>query len=400
MPKKSSVTLALREVFPIFLRLGLTSFGGPVAHIGYFRHEFVERRKWLDEKAYADLVSLCQFLPGPSSSQVGIALGEARAGILGAFMAWLGFTLPSAAALTLCGLGFTAINKTLGLGWTHGLKVVAVAVVAQALWSMSKTLTPDRLRLAMAVIAAATALQFHSSAGQIAIILAGAAIGCFFLKPAQQLPHTPLRATSGKRAGIIMLSAFFALLFLLPVAAAQTNNYALQLFSDFYRVGSLVFGGGHVVLPLLQSDVVPKGWVSNDAFLAGYGLAQAVPGPLFTLAAFLGSVSTRTPSGIIGGIIALAGIYLPSFLLLIGILPFWEKLRVHPLIQRAMMGVNAVVVGILLAAFYNPVWTSAIHNGADFSLMIAAFLALQFWKFPSWAVVALAAVLNGLINIF
>lgn len=397
MCKKINIPIGLREIFPIFLRLGFTSFGGPVAHIGYFRDEFVERRKWLDEKAYADLVSLCQFLPGPSSSQVGIALGGARGGIFGAFMAWLGFTLPSAIALMLCGLGFSTISKTLGLGWTHGLKVVAVAVVAQALWNMSQKLTPDKLRLAMAVIAAAIALQFHSTAGQIIIILAGAALGCFFLKPAHQLPHTPMRAATGKHTGAILITAFAALLFLLPFVAAHTDNYALQLFSDFYRTGSLVFGGGHVVLPLLQSDVVPKGWVSNDAFLAGYGLAQAVPGPLFTLAAFLGSVSTRTPSGIIGGMIALAGIYLPSFLLLIGILPFWEKLRGHPIVQRAMMGVNAVVVGILLAAFYNPVWTSAIHSGADFCLMIAAFLALQFWKCPSWGVVALAAMLAGVM---
>lgn len=384
------------EIFLIFFRLGFTSFGGPIAHLGYFRQEFVERRKWLDEHAYADLVSLCQFLPGPASSQVGIALGLFRGGLPGAIAAWLGFTLPSAIALVLFGLGLSFIGDTLGTGWLHGLKIVAVAVVAQALWGMGKSLSPDKVRATIAVCAAAIATIIPSSPGQMGAIVAGGLVGWAFLRTSNTLPHSFIQAGSSKVSGIVLLTAFFLLLFLLPVAAANSNSYAVTLFDRFYRVGALVFGGGHVVLPLLQLQVVPSGWVSNDVFLAGYGAAQAVPGPLFTFAAYLGAVSTQTPSGWVGAGIALVAIFLPSFLLITGILPFWEKLRGHHAMQRSMLGINAAVVGLLLAAFYNPVWTSAIRSASDFCLAGIAFLLLVFWKFPPWLVVLLAAAVTGL----
>lgn len=384
------------EIFLIFFRLGFTSFGGPIAHLGYFRQEFVERRKWLDEHAYADLVSLCQFLPGPASSQVGIALGLFRGGLPGAIAAWLGFTLPSAIALVLFGLGLSFIGDTLGTGWLHGLKIVAVAVVAQALWGMGKSLSPDKVRATIAVCAAAIATIIPSSPGQMGAIVAGGLVGWAFLRTSNTLPHSFIQAGSSKVSGIVLLTAFFLFLFLLPVAAANSNSYAVTLFDRFYRVGALVFGGGHVVLPLLQLQVVPSGWVSNDVFLAGYGAAQAVPGPLFTFAAYLGAVSTQTPSGWVGAGIALVAIFLPSFLLITGILPFWEKLRGHHAMQRSMLGINAAVVGLLLAAFYNPVWTSAIRSASDFCLAGIAFLLLVFWKFPPWLVVLLAAAVTGL----
>lgn len=380
----------------IFFRLGLTSFGGPIAHLGYFRQEFVARRRWLDEHAYADLVALCQFLPGPASSQVGIALGLSRGGIPGAVASWLGFTLPSAIALVLFGLGVTYFSGNLGSGWLHGLKVVAVAVVAQALWGMGKSLSPDKLRATVAVGAAVAVTLFPSALGQVSVIAASGLFGWVFLRNSGALPHNQIQTTSGRATGVLMLFVFFLLLFALPVAAGSTNSYGVKLFDSFYRAGSLVFGGGHVVLPLLQSQVVPAGWISNDAFLAGYGAAQAVPGPLFTFAAYLGAVSTQAPSGWLGAGIALVAIFLPAFLLIAGILPFWEVLRRYEAMQRAMLGINAAVVGLLLSAFYNPVWTSAIRNTADFSLAAVAFLLLAFWKCPPWLVVILAAAVAGL----
>ena len=383
---------SISEIFLIFLRLGVTSFGGPIAHIGYFRQEFVERRKWLDEHAYADLVALCQFLPGPASSQIGIALGLSRGGFPGAIASWLGFTLPSAIALVLFGMGLTIMGDTLGSQWLHGLKVVAVAVVAQALWGMGKTLCPDKLRATFAVCAASVAMLFPSSIGQVAVIILSALFGCALLRPSSALPHTLIQTTTSRIAGMLLLSLFFLLLFVLPLVATGSDSYLLQLFDSFYRSGSLVFGGGHVVLPLLQAQVVPPGWVTNEVFLAGYGAAQAVPGPLFTFAAFLGAVSTQTPSGWLGAGVALVAIFLPAFLLIAGTLPFWEHLRRYGAMQRAMLGINAGVVGILLAAFYNPVWTSAIRSAADFSLAAIAFLLLVFWKCPPWLVVILAAV--------
>jgi chromate transporter len=376
------------EVFAAFLKLGLISFGGPVAHLGYFRNEFVERRKWLEEQTYADLVALCQFLPGPASSQVGISIGLMRAGYLGALSAWTAFTLPSALALVLFATGLSASGNAPGSGWLHGLKVAAVAVVALAILGMARALAPDRQRASLAVLALAIALAFPSAWGQIGAILAGAAIGAIFLKV--RSPSAPAGLTLlpiSRMSGTIALAIFAALLLGLPIAAALTGNQDIRLFDTFYRVGSLVFGGGHVVLPLLQAEVVPLGWIGNDAFLAGYGAAQAVPGPLFTFAAYLGAV--------IGGwktaLVCLVGIFLPSFLLVVGILPFWEGLRRKETAQAVLRGVNAAVVGLLLAAFYNPVWSSGIFTRADFGLAAVAFLLLWLWRTPPWLVVALCA---------
>lgn len=396
IPSITDERLNLLELFLIFLRLGLTSFGGPIAHLGYFRQEFVVRRKWLDEHAYADLVSLCQFLPGPASSQVGIALGLSKGGIPGAIASWLGFSLPSAIMLVLFGLALPFMGGKLGTGWLHGFGTAAVAVVAQALWSMGKSLSPDKLRTMVAICAAIAATAIPTSLGQVCAIAASGLFGWAFLRTSAPLPHNLILTTIGKTIGTVLLCVFFLLLFLLPLVAMDSASHALKLFSSFYQAGSLVFGGGHVVLPLLQSQVVPSGWVSNDIFLAGYGAAQAVPGPLFTFAAYLGAVSTQPPSGWLGGGIALVAIFLPSFLLITGILPFWEHLRRHEAMQRAMLGINAAVVGLLLAAFYNPVWTGAIRSTADFCLSIAAFLLLVFWKLPPWLVVLLTAIATGL----
>lgn len=384
------------SIFLTFLRLGLTSFGGPIAHLGYFRQEFVVRRRQLDDTAYADLVSLCQFLPGPASSQVGISLGLSLGGVLGVVAAWLGFTLPSAVALVLFAMGLSHFGGNLQSGWPHGLKVVAVAVVAQAIWGMGKAFCPDKLRATMAICAAFLAATIPFTGGQVCVIAAGGLFGWLFLKASTTLPHGFLPARISRLAGSVLLAVFLCLLLLLPVLAASTGSYPVRLFDAFYRTGSLVFGGGHVVLPLLQSQVVPQGWVSNDVFLAGYGMAQAVPGPLFTFAAYLGAASTQAPSGWVGAGIALTAIFLPSFLLVLGILPFWDSLRRYDWMRRAMLGINASVVGLLLAAFYNPVWTSAIHNGFDISLAACAFLLLEFWKFPPWLVVILTAVIAGL----
>lgn len=359
---------SILDLFLVFLRLGLTSFGGPIAHLGYFRHEFVVRRRWLDEHAYADLVALCQFLPGPASSQVGIAIGLSRAGIPGAIASFLGFTLPSAIALVLFVLGVTYFGDQLGTGWLHGLKVVAVAVVAQAVWGMGNSLAPDRVRATIAVVATGIATLFPSALGQVAVIAGSGLIGAAFLQTDSVLPHTLLQVRIGRVTGALLLLLFFGLILVLPLLAAGSDNYVLKLFDSFYRSGSLVFGWGHVVLPLLQAQVVPTGWVSNDAFLAGYGAAQAVPGPLFTFAAYLGAVSTRSPSGWQGAAIATGAIFLPAFLLIVGTLLFWEQLRRHPAIKRAMLGINAAVLGLLLAAFYNPVWISAIKSAPDFWL--------------------------------
>jgi len=382
----------LSEIFLVFLRLGLTSFGGPIAHLGYFREEFVARRRWLDEHAYADLVALCQFLPGPASSQVGIAIGLSRGAIPGAIAAFLGFTLPSAIALVLFALGISRFGNQLGGGWLHGLKVVAVAVVAQALWGMGKTLAPDKQRATVAVTAALIVSAVPSALGQVGVIIASGFFGSAFLRSDAVLPHSSLPVPVKRVTGACLLAGFFLLLLMLPLWAGNTENYVVKLIDSFYRAGALVFGGGHVVLPLLQSQVVPSGWVTNDAFLAGYGAAQAVPGPLFTFSAYLGAVSTQSPAGWGGATIALAAIFLPAFLLVIGTLPFWESLRRYTAIKRAMLGINAAVVGLLLAAFYHPVWTSAIRSAADFGLATTAFLLLVFWKWPPWLVVVATAL--------
>src|SRR5215510_15013179 len=360
------------EVLLVFLRLGLTSFGGPVAHLGYFRDEFVVRRKWLDEKAYADLVALCQFLPGPASSQVGMAIGLTRAGYIGTLAAWTGFTLPSAIALVLFAYGVGALGDTTGAGWLHGLKVVAVAVVAQAVLGMMRTLAPDRARATLAVIAAVVVLAFPSALGQIGAIVLGALAGVLFLQGEPQQDHAPLPLTVSRTTGAVLLAIFFVLLAGLPLLAAVVPSQTIKLIDAFYRAGSLVFGGGHVVLPLLQASVVPPGWVSNDAFLAGYGAAQAVPGPLFTFAAYLGAVWGPTPNGWIGATVCLLAVFLPSFLVVRGELHVWEDLRRRPSAQAALRGVNAAVVGLLLAALYDPVWTSGILSARDFALATGA----------------------------
>lgn len=386
----SEPTSSVWTIFITFLRLGCTSFGGPIAHLGYFHDEFVTRRKWLNEHAYADLVALCQFLPGPASSQVGIAIGMSRRGFAGAIAAWLGFTAPSAVILIAFGIGLAQYGGDLSAGWLHGLKVVAVAVVAQALWGMGKNLCPDRVRASFAAAAAVVATLLPTAVGQIGVIAAGGVFGCLLLHKLPKLPHAPLTVTVHRGASVAALAIFFLGLLLLPLAATAPTD-PLYVFNGFYRAGALVFGGGHVVLPLLQSVVVPPELVSNDLFLAGYGAAQAVPGPLFTLAAFLGSVMRADVTGWAGGILCLVAIFLPAFLLVVGVLPFWERLRRYHAMQSAMQGINAAVVGVLLAAFHDPVWTSAILRPADFALAVVGFLLLAFWKLPPWLVVALSA---------
>jgi chromate transporter len=382
----------LLAVFTAFLKLGLTSFGGPIAHLGYFREEFVVRKKWLDDRVYADLVALCQFTPGPASSKVGIGIGLAKAGLPGAFAAWLAFTMPSALALLLFAYGVEMFASDLGSGWLQGLKVVAVAVVAQAVWGMAKNLCPDASRFTLAVVAAVIAMAWPTSPGQVVAIAVGAIVGCAFLGGKSDDLPVDMRISLGKTAGALSLTLFFLLLVGLPAASAVYQSQSLALFDSFYRSGSLVFGGGHVVLPLLQSEVVPPGWVSNDAFLAGYGAAQAVPGPLFTFAAYLGAIMGPEPNGWQGALLCVGAIFLPAFLLVIGVLPFWDDLRRFKAVRSALVGVNAAVVGLLLAALYNPVWTSAIKTPADFGLGLAAFALLMFWKVPPWLVVILSAI--------
>jgi chromate transporter len=384
----------LGDIFLAFLRLGLTSFGGPIAHLGYFREEFVARRRWIEERAYADLVALCQFLPGPASSQVGIGIGLAKGGLPGALAAWVGFTAPSALALIAFGLGVASYGDVLNAGILHGLKVVAVAVVAQAVWGMARALCPDAPRATLAVAAAIATLAWPTALGQVGVIAAGGLAGLAFLRAEADERHVALGIDVSRALAIGSLALFFVLLAGLPLLAAAMPSQALALVDAFYRAGSLVFGGGHVVLPLLQSEVVPPGWVTNDAFLAGYGAAQAVPGPLFTFAAYLGTVMGPAPNGWIGGALCLLAIFAPSFLLVVGALPFWDGLRRYARMQSALRGINAAVVGLLLAALYDPVWTSAIRGHGDFGLALAAFAALVFWKVPPWLVV-LAAALGG-----
>jgi chromate transporter len=386
------------RVFLIFLRLGLTSFGGPVAHLGYFRNEFVIRRRWLGENSYADLVALCQFLPGPASSQVGMALGLSRAGYRGALAAWAGFTLPSAVVLILFALGVANYGEAVAPGALHGLKVVAVAVVAQAVWGMASNLCRGAQRVTIMAVAAGVVLLVPSSWAQIGVIAVAGLAGLLLFKPAPDGTHAPLPIAIRRRTGLLWLSLFFALLVGLPVLAGLLESRTVAMIDAFYRAGSLVFGGGHVVLPLLQAEVVPGGWVDNEVFLAGYGAAQAVPGPLFTFAAFLGASMKHAPTGWIGGGICLLGIFAPSFLLVVGALPFWERLRRNVRTQAALGGINAAVVGLLLAALYQPVWTSAIHRPQDFGLALTAFVALMFWKLPPWLVVIGSGAAGWLLN--
>ncbi len=386
-------------VFLIFLRLGLTSFGGPIAHLGYFHEEFVTRRRWLSERSYADLVALCQFLPGPASSQVGIALGLSRAGYRGAVAAWAGFTLPSAIVLILFALGISSYADVVSVGILQGLKVAAVAVVAQAVWGMARALCTDTMRVTMMTIAAIAALLAPPLWGQVGIILIAALAGLWLFKPAQNSTLDALPVVVSRRTGILCLALFFVLLAGLPVVAQLVQNHMIAMVDAFFRAGSLVFGGGHVVLPLLQAQVVPTGWVSNDAFLAGYGAAQAVPGPLFTFAAFLGAAMNTGAAAWFTGLICLLAIFTPSFLLVIGVLPFWERLRHHQRTRAALAGVNVSVVGLLLAALYQPVWTSAIDRPHDFGLALIALVALMFWKLPTWLVVMCSGVAGWLLSI-
>jgi chromate transporter len=384
------------EVFMAFLKLGLTSFGGPIAHLGYFRDELVVRRKWLDESAYADLVALCQFLPGPASSQVGFSLGILRGrGLLGGLAAWFGFTMPSALIMFAFAMSSAAFTGPAAEGFLHGLKLVAVAVIAQAVWGMARTLTPDRARAGIALAATAIVVLFAGSFGQIAAIALGACAGLWFCRGEAALVAGHLNFPITRRAGVIALVLFAALLAIPPlvIAARHAPDHAqsLALFDAFYRSGALVFGGGHVVLPLLQAQVVTPGWVSNEAFLAGYGLAQAVPGPLFTFAAYLGAVMGPSPNGLAGASIALVALLLPGMLLVYGMLPFWDALRTRPSAQAAMRGTNAAVVGILGAALYHPVWTSAVATPRDFALALAGFLLLTVWRLSPWIVVVLLA---------
>jgi chromate transporter len=396
----NSQKLTTIQVFKIFLRLGLTSFGGPMAHIGYFHDEFVTRRRFLSEDAYADLVALCQFLPGPASSQVGIAIGITQAGIRGALAAWAGFTLPSALALIMFGYGVNTWHSAVAhAGWLHGLKVVAVVVVALAIWGMAKSLTPDQPRGTIAILAAALVLVWPSAWGQIIAILAGGLFGMLFLKTDTISGHSVLHIPIGHASAIFCICMFAVLLFGVPLLAGLVHSHTVELIDSFYRTGSLVFGGGHVVLPLLQTAVVSPGWVSKDLFLAGYGAAQAVPGPLFTFSAYLGTVMQPAPSGWLGGAICLMAIYVPSFLLLMGTLPFWGVLRTEKAVRCALMGVNAAVVGLLLAAFYNPVWTSGILSVNDFILGLIAFGLLSIWKTPPWMVVALTALGGAFVSL-
>ena len=390
-PQSPKSRWAALEVLWVALRLGLTSFGGPIAHLGYFREEYVVQRRWLDETSYADVVALCQFLPGPASSQVGIAVGYIRARMAGGLAAWIGFTLPSALALVLFAYGVEELD-VIDTGWLHGLKLVAVAVVAQAVWGMGRSLALDRDRATIVIVAAVAALAWQSAIMQVLIILVSGFVGWKILKvDAVQNSKDSLSTFIPKWMGIVALVVFFVILAGLPLARQLESSQTLAIFDSFFRSGSLVFGGGHVVLPLLQSEVVGPGWMTNAEFVAGYGATQAVPGPLFTFSAYLGAVISPGPQGIVGGGLALVAIFLPSFLLITGVLPFWDLLRKRDVFRRTLNGVNAAVVGLLLAALYNPVWTSAVETPEDFALAISALGLLMFWKTPPWMVVSLAA---------
>lgn len=391
-------------VFWVFLQLGCTSFGGPIAHLGYFHQTFVEKRNWLSDAQYADTVALCQFLPGPASSQVGMAIGWYRAGLVGALAAWLGFTLPSAVAL----MGFAVLLQrypdVVPVGLVHGLKLLAVAVVWQAVWGMAHKLTPDKPRLTVAVLSAVAVLCVPTIWAQLAVMVMAAVVGWWQLQP--RLPSsdpTPQASVLGKasakqtRLAMGWLLVFGGLLIGLPLLQQYFAHqdfvnqsmaaHGLAVFDAFYRTGALVFGGGHVVLPLLQAQTVAMGWVDNATFLAGYGAAQAVPGPLFTFAAFLGASMSQPPNGWQGGLLALVAIFLPSFLLVLGVLPVWQRLRTNHTLQAALLGVNAAVVGVLLAALYNPVWVSAVGSVQDFAVVLFAIAALMIWRLPVWMVV-------------
>ncbi|MDF2547452.1 MAG: ChrA protein [Anaerosolibacter sp.] len=382
----------LLEILKASTKLGISSFGGPIAHLAYFKSEYVDKRKWLDEKFYADIIALCQFLPGPASSQVGISIGMLRGGLLGGVISWAGFTLPSVIVLSIFAFMYQSFNLE-SAGWIQGLKIIAVAVVAQAILGMGKKLTPDRQRITIAIIAAALTLAKPSALTQILIIIIAGVAGLMMYHDAHAPDVQHMNISISKRAGIISFVLFFGLLLILPVLRQLTDHRLMSIFDTFYRVGSLVFGGGHVVLPLIERELVPF-FISAEEFLAGYGAAQAVPGPLFTFAGYLGAMINGI-SGIFVGTIA---IFLPSFLLIAGALPFLDEFRKHPSFQAALTGINAAVVGILLAALYNPVWTNAIKTSYDFIIAIILFGLLEFWKVAPWKVVIIGAVLGFMLN--
>lgn len=384
----------LIEILFVALRLGLTSFGGPIAHLGYFREEYVQRRQWLDDKAYADIVALCQFLPGPASSQVGISIGMLRGGYLGGVLAWLGFTLPSAVALALLATFLQDYDVT-SSGWLRGLLIVAVAVVAHAVWGMATKLTPDRERVSVAILAAIVTLMVPTASVQMLVIVIGGLFGWLFLRnvPTPDEDDTVAFPLS-RKAAVTAWLLFFSLLIGLPFVRQIYPAKWVAVLDSFYRVGSLVFGGGHVVLPLLSSEVVANGWITEEQFLAGYGAAQAVPGPLFTFSAYIGAAM----EGWFLSAVALVGVFAPSFLLVIGLLPFWDSIRRRASFRAVLSGINAAVVGILLAALYDPIWTKAIHTPADLSLALVGFGLLMFWKIPSWAVVLVMAAGGMMID--
>jgi chromate transporter len=385
---------SLWELLLISTRLGLTSFGGPTAHLGYFHEEYIRRKKWMDEKTYADLVALAQFLPGPASSQVGIGIGVMRAGVLGGIVSFIGFTFPSVIALILFATLLT--NYDVGeAGWIHGLKIVAVAVVAHAILGMAKNLTPDLKRKAIALLALIGTLVAQSAITQVGVILVAALIGfLLYNKQLIALDKTKSNFPISKKISALCFALFFGLLFLLPFMRELTGSYWIAMFDSFYRSGSLVFGGGHVVLPLLEQEFVPTGWITEEAFLAGYGATQAVPGPLFTFAAYLGTVM----KGWLGGLVATIAVFLPAFLLILGALPFWDQLRNNPKIKGAIMGVNAAVIGILISALYHPIWTSSILAPMDFALAALLFSMLSYWKLPPWMIVITGALGGTLLT--
>nr|WP_186578274.1 chromate transporter [Aquibacillus kalidii] len=393
LKEKKTGIKALLEILIISTRLGLSSFGGPVAHLGYFHNEYIQRKKWMDEKSYADLVALCQFLPGPASSQVGIGIGVMRAGALGGIISFIGFTLPSVLALILFALVLEGLDVA-DAGWIHGLKIVAVAVVAHAIVGMSKKLTPDVERKTIALLALVTTLLWQTAFSQVGIILIAAIIGFLLYRNHSTTEDADIQVPISKRFAIICISLFFGLLILLPFLREVTTLNWIAMFDSFYRSGSLVFGGGHVVLPLLEREFVPTGWLSEESFLAGYGAAQAVPGPLFTFAAYLGAVM----NGWQGGLLATVAIFLPAFLLIYGTLPFWGSLRRNPKIKGALMGVNAAVIGILISAFYQPIWTSSILAPIDFAFAAILFSMLVYWKLPPWIIVVTGALGGALLS--
>lgn len=385
------------EVLWVAFRLGLTCFGGPIAHLGYFRTEYVEKKRWIDEESYTDLIALCQFLPGAASSKLGMSIGILRAGLRGGFAAWLGFTLPSAIALATVAIALRDVSSST-VDLLHGLKVVAVAVVAQAVWGMAKSFAPDKSRATIAIGAAAAALLLPTAISQISVIAAAGLIGWRFLRSESTTTPPRLHVPIPRWLAIASWILLFGLLAGLPIARGLVHVHALAIFDSFFRSGALVFGGGHVVLPLLRSEVVPSHWIGQSQFLAGYGLTQAVPGPLFTFASYLGAAMGPAPNGVLGAAIALVAIFLPSMLLTLGGLPFWGVLRTRPAAQAALRGVSAAVVGILLAALYNPVWTSAVVRPADFVLALCAFGLLVVWKLPPWVVVVVTGLGGALIT--